>query len=49
MFEATRKLGRVHQYVLTFVKGDAKRATAACGPVDVADLPDPSDDAAPED
>lgn len=28
-----RKLGRVHQNVLVFVKGDARRAAAACDPV----------------
>lgn len=33
-FEATRKLGKTHQNVLVFVKGDAKRATAAVGPVE---------------
>ena len=38
-FAAARKLGKTHQNVLVFVKGDAKAATAACGPVDVA-LPD---------
>lgn len=29
-FEAGRKLGKTHQNVLVFVKGDAKEATAAC-------------------
>ncbi|MEV7931003.1 hypothetical protein [Kitasatospora sp. NPDC088779] len=28
-WRASRKVGRVHQYVLTFVKGDPKRATQA--------------------
>jgi hypothetical protein len=37
-FEATRKIGKMHQNILVFVKGDAKRATQACGPVGVADL-----------
>jgi hypothetical protein len=32
-FEAGRKLGKTHQNVLVFVKGDAKKATQACGPV----------------
>ena len=32
-FEISRKLGKTHQHVLIFVKGDAKRATAACGAV----------------
>jgi hypothetical protein len=30
-FTGMRKLGRGHQNVLVFVKGDARRATAACG------------------
>lgn len=30
-----RKLGRTHQYVLVFVKGDPQRAAEACGPVEV--------------
>ena len=34
-FDAARKLGKTHQNVLVFLKGDAKRATAACGPVEV--------------
>lgn len=33
-FEATRKLGKTHQNVLVFVKGDARKATAAVGAVD---------------
>lgn len=28
-WRATRKMGRVHQYVLTFIKGDARKATQA--------------------
>jgi hypothetical protein len=39
-FAATRKLGKTHQNVLVFVKGDPKRATAACGVVEVADVAD---------
>jgi hypothetical protein len=31
----TRKLTRVHQHVLVFVKGDPKRAAAACGSAEV--------------
>jgi len=40
-FESSRKVGRTHQHVLVFVKGDAKRAAAlCCDPlVDVAVLP----------
>jgi hypothetical protein len=36
-FASGRKLGKTHQQVLVFVKGDARQATAACGPVDMAD------------
>ena len=32
---ATRRLGKCHQNVLVFVKGDPARATKACGQVDV--------------
>ncbi|CAN7462010.1 hypothetical protein [Acidovorax sp. Leaf78] len=32
-FEISRKLGKTHQHVLVFVKGDPQRATAACGAV----------------
>lgn len=35
VFTASRKLGTSHQHVLVFVKGDAKRAHAACGPVTI--------------
>lgn len=34
-FRATRKLGTTHQHVLIFCKGDPRKATEACGPVDV--------------
>ena len=33
-FEASRKLGKSHQNVIVFVKGDPKAATAAIGPCD---------------
>jgi DNA modification methylase len=36
-FESGRKLGKTHQNVLVFVKGDPRKATQDCGPVDVAD------------
>jgi DNA modification methylase len=36
-FSAARKLGKTHQNVLVFVKGDAKAATAACGKVEIDD------------
>jgi len=34
-FRKTRKLGKAHQNVLVFCKGNAAKATKACGPVDV--------------
>lgn len=34
-FSGYRKLGKTHQNVLVFVKGDAARAATACGEVDV--------------
>ena len=42
-FEASRKLGRTHQNVLVFCKGDPKRATAACGPVEFGEIADEAD------
>ena len=36
-FGKSRKLGKTHQNILVFCKGDPKKATAACGEVDVAD------------
>jgi len=35
-FEAGRKLGKTHQNVLVFVKGDWRKATKACGQIDVS-------------
>lgn len=37
-FTSSRKVGKTHQNVLVFVKGDPVRATAACGEVDATDL-----------
>jgi len=37
-FESGRKLGKTHQNVLVFLKGNSKKATAWCGPVQVGDL-----------
>jgi len=34
-FSTSRKLGKTHQNVLVFLKGDAKKATAKCGVVSV--------------
>lgn len=36
-FSASRKLGKTHQNVLVFCKGDGKRAAARCGTVQVDD------------
>ena len=35
-FSASRKLGKTHQNVLVFVKGDGKKAASACGEVEVS-------------
>lgn len=35
-FSSSRKLGKTHQNVLVFVKGDGKTAAKACGEVDVS-------------
>jgi hypothetical protein len=37
-FTASRKLGKTHQNVLIFVKGDAKRATQAVGIVEFGEI-----------
>jgi DNA modification methylase len=37
-FEASRKLGKTHQNVLVFCKGDPKKATAAIGPVEFGEF-----------
>lgn len=37
-FETSRKLGKCHQNILVFVKGDAKAATKAIGPITCGDL-----------
>jgi DNA modification methylase len=34
-FAASRKLGKTHQNVLVFVKGDPKKATEACGQIEI--------------
>ncbi len=39
-FEATRKLGKSHQNILVFLKGDAKRATSAIGQVEFGAMED---------
>lgn len=37
-FQATRKMGRTHQYCLCFVKGDPKKATERLGDVELPDM-----------
>lgn len=39
-FEAARKLGKTHQNVLVFCKGDPKKATAAIGAIEFGDVPE---------
>ena len=39
-FESGRKMGKTHQNVLVFCKGNPQKATAAIGPVEFGDLPD---------
>jgi DNA modification methylase len=36
-FTSSRKLGKAHQNILVFVKGDGKKATKECGDIDVAE------------
>jgi DNA modification methylase len=40
-FVAGRKLGKTHQNVLVFLKGDAKKATEAIGEVEAGEVPEP--------
>lgn len=39
-FEKSRKLGKTHQNVLVFCKGDPEKATAAIGPVECGEMSD---------
>jgi len=39
-FAMSRKLGKTHQNVLVFIKGDPHKAAAACGPVEIAFEPE---------
>jgi RNA cap guanine-N2 methyltransferase len=36
-FSSSRKLGKTHQNVLVFCKGDPRKATEACGPVEIGE------------
>jgi hypothetical protein len=36
--QSSRKLGKTHQNVLVFVKGDGKKAAQACGPVEIVEM-----------
>lgn len=38
IFKASRKVGKRHQNVLVFVKGDAKKATEYCGDVELPEI-----------
>lgn len=38
-FDASRKMGKTHQNVLVFCKGDPKKATQACGAIEIV-IPD---------
>jgi len=40
-FEVSRKMGKTHQNILVFVKGDAKKAAVACGECVFADMEQP--------
>lgn len=46
-FAATRKLGKTHQNVLVFLKGDARKAVARCGDCDFAEINDEPQTAIP--
>jgi hypothetical protein len=39
-FVMSRKLGKTHQNVLVFIKGDPQKAASACGPVEIAFEPE---------
>ncbi len=39
-FESARKVGKTHQNILVFCKGDPRKATAAIGKVDFGDIPE---------
>lgn len=43
-FQATRKMGRAHQYLLVFCKGDPKKATNRIGDVELPDLDSMAED-----
>lgn len=43
-FQASRKMGRTHQYALCFVKGDPKKAAARLGEVEIPDLSEMASD-----
>lgn len=49
-FSIARKLGKTHQNVLVFCKGDPRAAAAACGPVEIPPMEElmPKEEAAPE-
>jgi DNA modification methylase len=42
-FDISRKLGRTHQNVMVFVKGDPRKATEACGAVEFGEITEGDD------
>lgn len=48
-FDGGRKLGKTHQNVLVFCKGDWKKATEAVGPVEFGEIPQADGEAPPAD
>jgi len=43
-FESGRKLGKTHQQLLVFLKGDARRAVQAIGPVEFGEIEEAAQD-----
>jgi DNA modification methylase len=41
-FSSTRKMGKTHQNVLVFIKGDPRKATEACGEVEITAIDEDS-------
>jgi hypothetical protein len=44
MFSASRKVGKTHQNVLVFCKGSPRKATEACGLIEISEDFFPSDE-----
>ena len=43
-FQSSRKIGKTHQYVLIFVKGDPKKAAERIGKVEILDIEDETEE-----